>query len=224
MNMQKHKHNWRMDGMREKKFRTPMGHSRFTSRFFEDPRFAGHYTSGCTSCVEWTKVFLCNTVLKESSCSLCLISATLPSDSLITLPPVVEDVSFEVYTGEIFALLGPSGCGKTTTLRLIAGFERADAGEIRVEGKCFADSKVHLPPEVRDIGIVFQEYALFPHLNVSQNVAFGLKKLPTKLRDERVMTVLDMVGMTPFKNRKPYELSGGQQQRVALARSIAPGP
>ena len=88
------------------------------------------------------------------------------------LAPVVEDVSFEVYTGEIFALLGPSGCGKTTTLRLIAGFERADAGEIRVDGKCFADSKVHLPPEVRDIGIVFQEYALFPHLNVSQNVAF----------------------------------------------------
>ena len=140
------------------------------------------------------------------------------------LPPVVEDLSFEVYTGEIFALLGPSGCGKTTTLRLIAGFERADAGEIRVDGKCFADSKVHLPPEVRDIGIVFQEYALFPHLNVSQNVTFGLKKLPPKLRDERVMTVLEMVGMTAFKDRKPHELSGGQQQRVALARSLAPNP
>lgn len=140
------------------------------------------------------------------------------------LPPVVEDLSFEVYTGEIFALLGPSGCGKTTTLRLIAGFERADAGEIRVDGKCFADSKVHLPPEVRGIGIVFQEYALFPHLNVSQNVAFGLKRLTPKLRAERVMTVLEMVGMTPFKDRKPHELSGGQQQRVALARSIAPSP
>ena len=139
------------------------------------------------------------------------------------LPPVVEDLSFEVYSGEIFALLGPSGCGKTTTLRLIAGFERADAGEICVDGQCFEGAKTHLPPEVRDIGIVFQEYALFPHLNVLQNVAFGLKKLPAKLRDERVMTVLDMVGMTPFKNRKPYELSGGQQQRVALARSIAPG-
>ena len=138
--------------------------------------------------------------------------------------PVVEDLCFEVYTGEIFALLGPSGCGKTTTLRLIAGFERADAGEIYVAGQCFDGSKIHLPPEVRDIGIVFQEYALFPHLNVLQNVAFGLKKLPTKLRDERVMTVLDMVGMTPFKNRKPHQLSGGQQQRVALARSIAPNP
>lgn len=140
------------------------------------------------------------------------------------LPPVVEDLSFEVYSGEIFALLGPSGCGKTTTLRLIAGFERADAGEICVEGQCFEGAKTHLPPEARDIGIVFQEYALFPHLNVLQNVAFGLKKLPAKLRNERVMTVLDMVGMTPFKNRKPYELSGGQQQRVALARSIAPSP
>ena len=140
------------------------------------------------------------------------------------LAPVVEGLSFEVYPGEIFALLGPSGCGKTTTLRLITGFERADAGEIWVEGQCFEGSKTHLPPEARGIGIVFQEYALFPHLNVFQNVAFGLKKLPPKLRDERVMTVLEMVGMTPFKNRKPYELSGGQQQRVALARSIAPSP
>ena len=140
------------------------------------------------------------------------------------LDPVVEGLSFEVYPGEIFALLGPSGCGKTTTLRLIAGFERADVGEICVDGQCFEGAKTHLPPEARDIGIVFQEYALFPHLNVLQNVAFGLKKLPAKLRDERVMTALEMVGMTPFKNRKPYELSGGQQQRVALARSIAPSP
>ena len=140
------------------------------------------------------------------------------------LAPVVEDLSFEVHTGEIFALLGPSGCGKTTTLRLIAGFERADAGEICVDGQCFEGAKTHLPPEARDIGIVFQEYALFPHLNVFQNVAFGLKKLPAKLRDERVMTVLEMVGMTPLKDRKPHELSGGQQQRVALARSIAPSP
>ena len=140
------------------------------------------------------------------------------------LPPVVEDLCFEVYAGEIFALLGPSGCGKTTTLRLIAGFERADAGEICVDGRCFEGGKTHLPPEARGIGIVFQEYALFPHLNVSQNVAFGLKKLPSKLRDERVMTALEMVSMTAFKDRKPHELSGGQQQRVALARSIAPSP
>ena len=140
------------------------------------------------------------------------------------LPPVVEDLCFEVYPGEIFALLGPSGCGKTTTLRLIAGFERADAGKICVDGQCFEGNKIHLPPEARGVGIVFQEYALFPHLNVSQNVAFGLKKLPPKLRDERVMTALKMVGMTTFKDRKPHELSGGQQQRVALARSIAPSP
>ena len=140
------------------------------------------------------------------------------------LPPVVENISFEVYAGEIFALLGPSGCGKTTTLRLIAGFEHADVGEIHVNGQCFVGSKIHLAPEARDIGIVFQEYALFPHLNVYKNVAFGLKKLPQKLREERVMTVLEMVGMTAFKDRKPHELSGGQQQRVALARSIAPSP
>ncbi len=140
------------------------------------------------------------------------------------LPPVVENLCFDVYASEIFALLGPSGCGKTTTLRLIAGFERADAGEICVDGQCFEGFKTHLPPEARGVGIVFQEYALFPHLNVAQNVAFGLKKLPPKLRDERVMTVLGMVGMTAFKDRKPHELSGGQQQRVALARSIAPSP
>ena len=140
------------------------------------------------------------------------------------LPPVVEDISFEVYTGEIFALLGPSGCGKTTTLRLIAGFERADTGEIHVGGQSFVGSNVHLPPEARDVGIVFQEYALFPHLNVYKNVAFGLRKLPAQLRNERVGTVLEMVGMTAFKHRKPHELSGGQQQRVALARSIAPSP
>ncbi len=140
------------------------------------------------------------------------------------LPPVVDSVSFEVYPGEIFALLGPSGCGKTTTLRLIAGFERADAGEICLDGQCFAGQKVHQPPEVRDVGIVFQEYALFPHLNVLGNVAFGLKKLSAKSRHERAMEVLEMVGLTAFKDRKPHELSGGQQQRVALARSIAPGP
>lgn len=140
------------------------------------------------------------------------------------LPPVVQDISFEVYTGEIFALLGPSGCGKTTTLRLIAGFERADAGEIHVRQQSFVGSNLHLPPEARDIGIVFQEYALFPHLNVYKNVAFGLRKLPAKLRNERVGTVLEMVGMADFKDRKPHELSGGQQQRVALARSIAPSP
>ncbi|MCZ6679644.1 MAG: ABC transporter ATP-binding protein [Candidatus Poribacteria bacterium] len=140
------------------------------------------------------------------------------------LPPVAKDVSFEVYTGEIFALLGPSGCGKTTTLRLIAGFERADAGEIFLEGQLLEGEKVHLPPEVRGVGIVFQEYALFPHLSVLGNVVFGLKKLPAKARHERVMEVLEMVGLAPLKDRKPHELSGGEQQRVALARSIATSP
>lgn len=136
------------------------------------------------------------------------------------LPPVVQKVSFSLERGEVFALLGPSGCGKTTTLRLIAGFEHPDAGAIYVDGQAIT----HLPPERRGIGFVFQDYALFPHLTVEQNVAFGLRGMSAKARRERAMEVLQMVGMTVFKDRKPSELSGGQQQRVALARAIAPGP
>jgi len=136
------------------------------------------------------------------------------------LPPVVQDVSFEVAPSEVFALLGPSGCGKTTTLRLIAGFERANGGRIWLEGRDLSP----LAPEQRGIGFVFQDYALFPHLNVTENVAFGLRSLGPKARKERVEDVLSLVGLTVFKDRKPHELSGGQQQRVALARAIAPGP
>ncbi|MER3479080.1 MAG: iron ABC transporter ATP-binding protein [Meiothermus sp.] len=136
------------------------------------------------------------------------------------LPPVVQGVSFGLQRGEIFALLGPSGCGKTTTLRLIAGFESPDAGEVYLDGQPIG----MLPPERRRIGFVFQDYALFPHLTVEQNVAFGLRGMTGKRRRERALEVLQMVGMTVFKDRKPGELSGGQQQRVALARAIAPGP
>ncbi|MER3554470.1 MAG: iron ABC transporter ATP-binding protein [Meiothermus sp.] len=136
------------------------------------------------------------------------------------LPPVVQDLSFTVAPGEIFALLGPSGCGKTTTLRLIAGFESADAGKVVLSGKDIS----HLPAEARGIGFVFQDYALFPHLSVYDNVAFGLRGLSGKAKRERVEEVLSLVGLIIFKDRKPAELSGGQQQRVALARAIAPGP
>ncbi|MCX7600323.1 MAG: ABC transporter ATP-binding protein [Meiothermus sp.] len=135
-------------------------------------------------------------------------------------PPVVENVGFTVEQGEVFALLGPSGCGKTTTLRLIAGFELPDSGQIWLEGR----EITRLPPEERSIGFVFQDYALFPHLSVFENVAFGLRRLRGKARQARVMEVLGLVGLTVFKDRKPGELSGGQQQRVALARAIAPGP
>lgn len=138
--------------------------------------------------------------------------------------PVVKDVSFTVYPGEIFALLGPSGCGKTTTLRVIAGFETADTGSISMAERTLVDSNTHVPPESRGIGFVFQDYALFPHKNVFENVAFGLRKVPKKIRVERASEVLEMVGLTNLHSRLPHHLSGGEQQRVALARAIIARP
>ena len=138
--------------------------------------------------------------------------------------PVVKDVSFTVYPGEIFALLGPSGCGKTTTLRIVAGFETADTGRIFMGERTLANSNVHVPPESRGIGFVFQDYALFPHKNVLENVAFGLRKVSKKTRQKRAFAVLDMVGMTHLASRLPHHLSGGEQQRVALARAIIARP
>ncbi len=139
-------------------------------------------------------------------------------------PPIVKNVSFSVHTDEIFALLGPSGCGKTTTLRLIAGFETADTGKISMAERTLADSNTHVPPESRGIGFVFQDYALFPHKNVLDNVAFGLRKMPKKKRQERAFEVLEMVGLTNLQSRLPHHLSGGEQQRVALARAIIARP
>lgn len=139
-------------------------------------------------------------------------------------PPVVHDLSFDVNEGEIFALLGPSGCGKTTALRLIAGFEHADRGTVTVGGIPLTARDRHVPPERRDIGLVFQDYALFPHLSVLQNVTFGLKHLAREERTERAREVLRLVGLSGYEHRAPHELSGGQQQRVALARTMAPSP
>ncbi len=139
-------------------------------------------------------------------------------------PPVVEGLSFEVAHKEVFAILGASGCGKTTTLRLIAGFERPDSGDIILGGHPVASPTHWVPPEKRGVGIVFQDYALFPHLSVEQNVAFGLRSFPQSQRERIVKTMLDMVGMGQYARRYPHELSGGQQQRVALARSLAPCP
>ncbi|XOB97924.1 ABC transporter ATP-binding protein [Deinococcota bacterium DY0809b] len=136
----------------------------------------------------------------------------------------VEDLSFALDAGEILALLGPSGSGKTTTLRLIAGFERPDDGWLRLSGRLLGSPERSLPPERRGIGYVFQEYVLFPHLNVYENVAFGLRRMAARERRERTRRVLEQVGLTAFARRYPHELSGGQQQRVALARALAPEP
>jgi iron(III) transport system ATP-binding protein len=137
---------------------------------------------------------------------------------------VLERLSFGLRRGQIGCLLGASGCGKTTALRAIAGFVRPDAGEIRVDGQVVAGPGAWIEPERRGVGVVFQDYALFPHLDVAGNVAFGLRSLPATERPARVQRMLRMVGMTSQAGRFPHELSGGQQQRVALARALAPGP
>jgi len=133
----------------------------------------------------------------------------------------VETAQLCVERGEFVALLGPSGCGKTTLLRLIAGFEEPDAGEIRLDERVVATAGAWTPPERRKVGMVFQDYALFPHLTVAENVGFGL---PRKERRTRVPAVLALVDLCGMGERYPHELSGGQQQRVALARALAPAP
>ncbi len=138
--------------------------------------------------------------------------------------PVVNGLSFEVEAGETFALLGPSGCGKTTALRCIAGFERPDGGTVALGGRALVGDGPPVPPERRGIGFVFQDYALFPHLSVRDNVLFGLGALPRAERGERADDVLRLVGLSGFEQRQPHALSGGQQQRVALARAVAPRP
>ncbi|MCZ7528122.1 MAG: ABC transporter ATP-binding protein [Acidimicrobiia bacterium] len=134
----------------------------------------------------------------------------------------VDHADLEVRAGELLALLGPSGCGKTTTLRLIAGFERPDAGRIVLAGSEVAGAGTFVPPERRAIGVVFQDYALFPHLTVAENVGYGVRDRQRRAR--RVAEMLDLVGLSPLAARHPHELSGGQQQRVAIARALAPEP
>ncbi|MEX2533990.1 MAG: ABC transporter ATP-binding protein [Trueperaceae bacterium] len=136
----------------------------------------------------------------------------------------VESFDLEVQPGEIVALLGPSGCGKTTLLRLIAGFEEPDEGQVVIKGQKMSGPDTWIPPERRRLGFVFQNYALFPHMDVVTNVAFGLSGMPAAQRRERAREVIDLVGLTIFSRRYPGQLSGGQQQRVALARALAPQP
>jgi len=136
---------------------------------------------------------------------------------------VVRDVSFSVEAGDILCLLGPSGCGKSTVLRTIAGIERQSAGRVISDGQVLSDATVHLPPERRGIGLIFQDFALFPHLSVAQNVAFGVTGSRAEVQD-RVNTLLDRVDLNGYADKSPHMLSGGEQQRVALARAMAPRP
>ncbi|MEM0987604.1 MAG: ABC transporter ATP-binding protein [Pseudomonadota bacterium] len=134
----------------------------------------------------------------------------------------VDQVSLAVEAGEIACMLGPSGCGKTTTLRIAAGVERQDKGRVLIDGHVISDDRTHQPPEHRQIGLMFQDFALFPHLSVVENVAFGLPKTA----DRRIIATgyLDRVGLAGFGDKYPHMLSGGEQQRVALARALAPRP
>ncbi|MEI4472794.1 ABC transporter ATP-binding protein [Frigidibacter sp. MR17.24] len=136
--------------------------------------------------------------------------------------PALDAISASVASGEFVALLGPSGCGKTTLLRLIAGFERPTAGSLTLGGRVMADATRFVPPEAREIGIVFQSYALWPHMTVAGNVAYPLevRRLPRAERAARVAEALELTGLTPYADRMPAQLSGGQRQRVALARCL----
>ncbi|WP_418959600.1 ABC transporter ATP-binding protein [Streptomyces tritici] len=138
--------------------------------------------------------------------------------------PVLDGLDLTVPGGALAAVLGPSGCGKTTLLRVVAGFLRADAGTVTVAGRLLGGPGVHLPPERRRIGIVPQEGALFPHLSVARNIAFGLRGADRAAKRARVAELLELVGLAGYGDRMPHELSGGQQQRVSLARALAPEP
>lgn len=137
---------------------------------------------------------------------------------------IIKNMSFSLAEGEIGCLLGPSGCGKTTMLRTIAGFQAPNSGRVVIAGKEICSQQSETKPEERHIGMVFQDLALFPHMTVRKNIAFGMGKLKKKLVNERVDELLELVAMTDYANSYPHELSGGQQQRVALIRAMAPRP
>ncbi|MFZ5944712.1 MAG: ABC transporter ATP-binding protein [Bacillota bacterium] len=137
---------------------------------------------------------------------------------------IITDFSLNIEKGEVTAILGESGSGKSTILRLIAGLEVPDKGSIKIDNKTMVDINYFIPPEKRGVGVVFQDYALFPHMTVEKNIRFGLKLLNTNAIQNRIKEMLDLVNLKGLEKRYPYELSGGQQQRVALARSLAPNP
>jgi iron(III) transport system ATP-binding protein len=158
------------------------------------------------------------------SSPLSLESIQLAYETPRGLHAVVNDFSLSLPAGEIACLFGPSGCGKTTVLRAIAGFEPVRSGTIQLGDVLLSSTQVHLPPEQRRVGMMFQEYALFPHLSASQNVAFGLRRSSRAQQQSRVAEMLSLVGLADTGERFPHELSGGQQQRIALARALAPSP
>lgn len=153
---------------------------------------------------------------------VCLTKVTLRYPAAATA--AVQGVSFDLAQGEILGLLGPSGCGKTTLLRLIAGFEIPQSGQIQIGARVVAGAGQPIPPEERDVGLVFQDFALFPHLTLLQNILFGLRGWGRRESQDRVQTLIKLVGLQGMESRYPHELSGGQQQRVALARALAPQP
>jgi len=156
----------------------------------------------------------------EPGNGLCLSGITRRFGSRVA----VDNVSLKVARGEVLCLLGPSGCGKSTTLRIAAGLERPDSGLVFIGGRLVEGEGRHEPPETRRVGLMFQDYALFPHLSAKENVAFGLAKLPRAEREKRAEAELERVGLLSLKNAYPHTLSGGEQQRVALARLLAPKP
>ena len=158
-----------------------------------------------------------NTILKIDEISLSFAS----NDADVS---VLKRYSLTLQAGETVCILGSSGCGKSSLLRVIAGFESIDAGAIYLNDTLLSSATHTVAPEHRRIGFMFQDYALFPHLNVAQNIGFGLKKLSTQAREQQVQALLKLVDLEPYAKRFPHELSGGQQQRAALARALAPKP
>ena len=158
-----------------------------------------------------------NTILKIDEISLSFAS----NDADIS---VLKRYSLTLQAGETVCILGSSGCGKSSLLRVIAGFESIDAGAIYLNDTLLSSATHTVAPEHRRVGFMFQDYALFPHLNVAQNIGFGLKKLSTQAREQQVQALLKLVDLEPYAKRFPHELSGGQQQRAALARALAPKP
>jgi iron(III) transport system ATP-binding protein len=136
----------------------------------------------------------------------------------------LERIQIEIERGEIISILGKSGSGKSTLLRIIAGLENPSGGSFEVNGEVMFDPATFIAPEKRGIGVVFQDYALFPHMTVGQNIMYGLRKMSRKKKQERLEEMLDLVNLADYRHRYPYELSGGQQQRVALVRALAPAP
>jgi iron(III) transport system ATP-binding protein len=158
-----------------------------------------------------------NTILKVDEISLSFAS----NDADVS---VLKRYSLTLQAGETVCILGPSGCGKSSLLRAIAGFETIDAGAIYLNDTLLSSTTHTVAPEHRRVGFMFQDYALFPHLNVAQNIGFGVKKLSTEARHQQVQALLKLVDLEPYAKRFPHELSGGQQQRTALARALAPKP